>query len=388
MPSRLPLPSIAELRRAFHDGARGTLDRRGDTHDGSNFDDIAGVSAIIWSRQAQRDADLFRANYLSGARGADLTDRVQQRFGIARVLDTKGTGTVVLTRASASAGGGTFWQGTRIRVRSLDGRSESLAYAVAADTAVGSTALVAYVPIVAPATGDGYVLDTLTAGGIPPIIEDALWDPSWQVSRLTCAAGTPYESDKSLLSRALQAHSDTRVGYERIIVDTCRAQGAANVQLYRSSFAGPDNDFGLNSVYVGDSGFSATPTLIRKCIVALESVRVLGADLAVRAMASAPLDVTANVFLWDDPNQVDVVDVQGAIGSGLVGYFTGKDRGFSYRLDAMAGAMTRNTSLVQSVAFTSPTSDAPILQGTPPQPPLVLLKYQLRALSFSFKGPQ
>jgi hypothetical protein len=388
MPSRLPLPSIAELRRAFHDGARGTLDRRGDTHDGSNLDDIAGVSALLWSREAQRDADLARANYTSGARGAELTERVLKRFGVQRILDTKGAGTAVLTRTSTSAGGGTFWQGTRIRVRSLDGRSESLSYAVAADTNVSSTDKVAYVPIVAPAAGDGYVIDTQTMQGIPPIVEDALWDPSWQVARLTCAAGTAYESDKALLARALQGHSDNRVGYERIIEDTCRAQGAANVQLYRSSFGGPANDFGINSVYVGDTGFSATPLLIRKCIVALERVRVLGADLAVRPMAPAPLDVTANVFLWDDPSQIDVVEVQGAIGSGLVGYFSGKDRGFSYRLDAMAGAMTRNTSLVQSIAFVAPTSDVPVLQGTPPQPPPVLLKYQLRALNFSFKGPQ
>ncbi len=106
MPSALELPKISDLVKAFHDSVSGTKDKRADVRTGSAYDYIAGISGMIWSRESQRDQDLFRADYFDTATGNELTDRGLQVYGIPRVLDTFGTGLITVSRATTSGGAG------------------------------------------------------------------------------------------------------------------------------------------------------------------------------------------------------------------------------------------------------------------------------------------
>src|SRR5580693_466230 len=114
MPASEPLPTITDLLGVFGAGVVARTDPNADVRRGAVYDHFAGVGAILFSREAQRDRDLFRARYFDTADGADLTELVATRFGIARVLDGYGTGTALFTRDSPSAGAGTIWEGTRI----------------------------------------------------------------------------------------------------------------------------------------------------------------------------------------------------------------------------------------------------------------------------------
>ena len=82
MPSTQPIPTLADLRRAYSDGIVGQRERRADTHDGSAYDLLGGMSAMLFSRQAQRDRDLFRANYFDSAEAEDLSNRGLRLYSV------------------------------------------------------------------------------------------------------------------------------------------------------------------------------------------------------------------------------------------------------------------------------------------------------------------
>src|SRR5580693_2526382 len=140
MPASEPLPTITDLLGVFGAGVVARTDPNADVRRGAVYDHFAGVGAILFSREAQRDRDLFRARYFDTADGADLTELVATRFGLARILDTYGTGSAVLVRDSAAMGQGTVWEGTRILMSPPAPSAAAREYAVLEDTPVDATA--------------------------------------------------------------------------------------------------------------------------------------------------------------------------------------------------------------------------------------------------------
>ncbi len=386
MPSTRDLPTIPELVSAFHAGVRGTREKRADGHSGAVYDYIAGPSAILWNQEAQYTRDLFRSRYFDSAEGSDLTDRGRARFQIERILDTAGTGFATLTRASAAAGADTAWAGTRIRVPFFSGRTSSEAYAIAADYPIGATQTVAIVPIRATRTGEGVAVDT-TVTHATPQLDDTLSDTTWRATHLVCSDGTTFESAEVYRARVRQSQLDNRVGYAKQIIQACRDVGATNVALFRSDYGG--DDLGINACYVGDAGFSADLDLIRRVTVKLESVRVAGADLQVGGMDARRLRPSLIVNLWQDPSQFDLVTLRTILVSTLVRAFSGSSDGYSYRRDALAGAMAAVSESIQSVTFDVPTSDANVLTG-PGVFPVTLTRHTVAAsnITIDFQGPQ
>jgi uncharacterized phage protein gp47/JayE len=367
MSSTLAPPTIEELRQAFHASVRATRLRRADGRDGSVYDYLAGPSAILWSRAGQYVRDLFRAIYIDEAQGDDLTERIRALWGIDRVLDTYGPGYATVYRPTAAAGQGTFWRGTRIRVGSSY-------YRVREDTTVGASVLSAPIPIEATRYGAGVALTHA-----PGAVDDPVWDPSWTVPGVSCDDGTSFESRDAFLARARTERLDARVGYASAILTACKNAGASVVAAFPSTFAGEASDYGIGAVYVGDESFTGTPALVDACLLALERVRVLGAEIHVGAMTPAALTIEATVYLWDDPANFDQVLLTQALSGALVREFTGSTNGFSFTRDSLGGVMSRTTSAVQSAVFTTPSSDVAILTGSPPAFPLTLPRYQLSA---------
>src|SRR6185312_11844872 len=111
-----PQPTIDDFLTTYGQAIVGGKDEFADVREGSVYDYPGGVSSILWSREVQRDEDMFSSDYLDTAVGDDLTALVLDRFGIQRVLDAPGTGVADLSRPNANAGGGTVWAGTRIPI--------------------------------------------------------------------------------------------------------------------------------------------------------------------------------------------------------------------------------------------------------------------------------
>ena len=355
MPSNQPLPTVADLRTAFKNGLVGIQDEFADTITGSMYDVVGSIGAICFSKQAQRDQDLFDTGYFDAATGGDLTDLVLKRYGIARILDTYGQGSVQLQRAPGGVAG-TLWTGTRVLV-SGGAVVAPMAYVVAADTAVGAGQSLINLPVHAPRFGSGYAISAIA----PPYtisISDACFDGTFRCLSIQCLPGTDFEQDQYFKARVRAQRQTNRVGYIAPIVAACIAAGATNVALFPSYFgANSISDYGLNFVYVGDQNYNGTTALANKCMLALEAVRVAGADLQVFPMARTNLSVAATLYMYDSPgkfNQNATVDIASAI---MQQYFTGNANAFGFTLSGLAGAVQAAMPEVQKVVFTSPTAD-------------------------------
>jgi hypothetical protein len=352
MPSTDPLPTVAQLVQAATGSAsgaapsgalQGARNTYGDGRSGSMYNHPAGTAAVLFSREAQRDQDLFRDLYFDDATGWALTRYVQGRTGITRVLDAFGQGLAVLSRSSASAGSNTIYQGTRIQVAG----NTPFVYQVSADTLVGGTS--ATVPIVATVLGTGQALDA-TAG---LTFLDPTYDPLWEPVSLRCSDGTGFESAADYRARVRATQVNSRKGYIPFLVQACQDAGAAFVVPFASNFGLTDTDFtddaGLNAIYVADANYQFSPALINACTIALESSRVLGADLWVGGIVQTPVELVALVSLRDNPGKLPIVNIRRSCTQALLGYFASTTSGYTFKRMALGGAMSGSTPFVQTV---------------------------------------
>ena len=354
----MPLPPLSEFLGAFADGVHASRDAGADARRGSIYDQWAGAAAILFTREASADRDLFRAIAFDTAEGPKLETLARRRFGTEPVVATFGTGRATLARDDAARGEGMLFTGTRLAF--VRAGQSPVVFAIADNIDVAATTTRLDVPIRALRRGQGAAVDARVEPGTILRIDDPLWDPGWRVISLTCGEGTDAESPLALRARARDTRMRARKGYARAITDACVTAGAVNVALFASSYAGDDADVGLNFCYVGDAGASASETLVRRCQVALERFRVAGADLQVRPMMPAPVTARVVAHQWDEPSAFDANDVTRSIVASLLGYFDRRASAFGFALDAMSGAVMRASDAVQSVAFTQPTQSAAV----------------------------
>jgi len=380
MPSTKPIPTVSDFLRAAANAIRGRRDKRADTREGSVYEMILGPAAMLFARQVQRDRDMFRSVYNDAATGAQLSALILEKYGVERVEATSGTGTATLERASAAAGAGTIWAGTRVFLASST--TEVREFSVTADTTVSATAIAVEVPIRAAKPGRTAAI-SVTSG---LVVADPLWDATWTVTGLTCGEGTDFEDARALVARVRNSRLRARRGHEQAIVDACVAAGAVNVVAFASSFANTSPDPGFNAVYVGDGGYSASTSLVRACQVACEAARPIGADTYFGAMTPSSLSMELTVTLWDQPATFDQVALTQMIRDVIVHYFAVARNAYAYRRDAIAGAILRASSAVQAVTFTTPASDAAITLG---DWPATLTRYRVTAsdITVTLAGP-
>lgn len=387
MPATEPLPSIRELLAAAPGGVVGHRYPDADVRRGAVYDHFAGAGAILFSREAARDRDLFRAVYLDTAEGDDLAKLARLRYGARRTTPTFGTGTAMLTRPTLTAGAGTLWEGTRILVFGAAASCAPASYAIARDTPVDAATSAVSAPIRATRTGPGTAVDL--SGAAIARIDEPLWDPSWEVASLRCSDGTALESSAELRARARATQLLARRGYADAITRACVAQGATYVALFDSNFGasspllarGLERDWGLCHCYVADAGFTTPARLLRACTAALERYRVCGADLQVLGMQRVSLDVSAVVTLSDDPGRLPNVDV--ALRDALAAAFS--TTRYDYDLDELAGILASADRSVQTATFSTPLKSAGITLGGPM--PHVLARYDLGVVTLRYAGP-
>ncbi len=387
----IPAPTTQEFIDAFSSAIRGAKDKHADIRRGSRYETLAGVSAILWSRQAQRDTDLFRATRDESADDRDLTERMWRKYAIERREDTYGRGTAVFTRYAAYYGAGTIWAGTRIYLLPRDGQTEGKYYVVTRNTEVSSDKLVATdVPIRAEGVGLGWAISESALGAFR--LDDVLWDTAWTVTSLECSNGTVFESASEFKARVRQTLLDTRVGHRTAIVAACNVAGAASVVLFSSDFGGSSEDHGLNMCYVGDAGFTTTDGMIPACILALESVRVMGDNIQVLPMQQSTLTIRATVYLREDPSRYDRDYLYRQLSARIVQSMGGIEGGFTYSLEGLAGDMVVSSNDVQEVEFHEPSADGTVLSlsGGLLNFPTTLTRYRttLSDIHLTFAGPR
>lgn len=383
MPSLKPLPTVEDLRQAFHNAVRGIKDGEADNHAGSSYDHFAGVGAILWSWQAQRDQDLFESIYFDRATGQELTDYVDAHDGIDRFVDAYGVGTIIVNRSSTAGGAGTFWKGTRVQIFVNHGSNE---YEITSSVTVSSTDKTAVIPIRATFTGRNSKYSLYAPEPVAQFM-DPLWDNNWVVNGIDCGEGTSFEQAPEYRARVRIERKKRRVGYQDVILNLCKTVGAENVFLLQSNFAGEANDHGINVAYVGDSGYTTTDDLRYRTLIALEDIRVLGADLLVLPMQLSQLSFYLTLNLWDEPSKLNAYEIKRSASASVLNYFASSS-GFSYDLNTIAGNIRKlMPDVVQSVTFASPTSSQGILvSGAFPG---TLTKYEVQPgnISVSLNGP-
>lgn len=369
MPS--PEPTIRELVDVAGKAVSGGFDKNADFIRGSDYESLIGPAAVIWSRQAARDTDIFNAVNFNTADGDDLTDMAIRRFGKYRVLDTRGSGTAVLQRAAGGTAE-TIWAGSRLSVIGV----QSKVYRVTQDTAVVSTQLNIPVPIEFLTVGAGSTAHINNSGNNNAIrIDDVLKDQTWFVASLNCGEGTTFEKAADFRSRIRTERRDSRVGQGKALIAACKAAGAANVALFRSDYAGPTYDHSLNVCYVGDLGYSGSPALVKACTLALLKVRVAGDQLQVLPMAKTVQDVVADVYLYNSPALFDLARLERIHSSAVSQYLNGTSGRFVFSTDGIRGALARYTPEVQRVVLTTPSADVSIVSGPDKNFPAVLNRY-------------
>lgn len=354
MPSAKPLPTLAQMLRAKRTALIGERDRYGDPRSGALYDHVAGPMAVLLVREADGDADAFRAIYWDDAVGDDLTALIQGRTvspaypnGIERILDTYGQGTCKLGRTSAAAGAGTIWQGTRIAVPG----NPPLEYQVIGNPQAGSATTAMTVNVQALKIGSGSAIST----GNGLFFEDEVYDPLWTPLFLQCADGTDYEEAAAYRARARTLLAQQRNGYLTRLQQVAQSVGAfyvigiaSNQGLAVDDFA---DDGGVSAVYVADQNYAATPAMINAVTVALESCRVLGCDLWVGGVARTALQVQAVLNLVDDPGRLDLVPITRAATQALLAAFGPTGGGYVYKRAELQGALAQAHGAIQNAAI-------------------------------------
>lgn len=369
-------PTALELIAAASSAIKGLADKTADFIRGSDYEALSGPNAILFARQARRDTDLFNATKLHTSRGVDLTRLVKKRYGIDRLLDSRGVGTATLVRSTS--GDGALWAGTRIVILG----SQPKYFRLVADTPVDADQTRATVDIESMDIGPG----TTAVSAAPNLrIDNLLWDAGWTAASLTCSEGTRYETDSELIDRVRRTRRDARVGQTTAIQNACLMAGADKVLTFRSDFGGDDVDYGLNVVYVGNSGYVGSPELVRACMIALRSVRVLGDYMQVLPMARVEIPVVVDAYLIGPPATFDLPRLEVIHNAAIRQYLGGASGSFTFSRIGIGGAVGRPTPEVQRVSVATPVSDVGIQTGG--NFPAVLNRYIPTTVALRYHGP-
>jgi hypothetical protein len=375
-------PSIQDLLTAAARAVRGGANKAADYIRGSDFDVLAGVGAMIWSRISQRDTDLFKAVRFGTAEGKDLERLVKKRYGIDRIKDSYGTGTAGFERLTTTASSGTIWAGTRIRLRNADTGLSAL-YVVAQDTPVAAGQKHVDVRIRAGETGPGWKVSATSNLELV----DPIWDMTLLPVTLDCADGLVFEKAADFRTRVRALLLEDRRGHEAAIIDACESAGADRVVLFRSDYGGVDTDHGLNVCYVGGLGYTSSPSLVRACTAAARKARVAGDHLQVLPMTHTDLDITATVYLQDSPSSFDTQALYRANRAAVLRNIGGNDGDFTYTLAGIEAAISDSAEAVQEVVVTSPLVDASIVDASG-NFPSSLSRYVVRNVTLNYQPPR
>lgn len=368
MASNQALPTISELLDAFAVGAQ-SKHENADVHRGAIYDVGAGMGALVWSRVAARDREVFRGIYLDGCQKDALDYRIARLHGPGRIQPTRGSGVAIVKydylHGGAGSQTGTILKGTRL---SVSIGSTCNYYRVASDVElsdwfwdnsiqVDANGFVwLRLPIEADSIGSGVAIDTTST--IAAIRwEDELYNLTtslWVVDSIKCSDGTDGETDVEYLARYRSWKKSRKPGYSDAISRAMFAAGASKVALFESDFVDGE-DFGINRIFVGDSGYTASTALLNACRLALDSVVPFGNTTTVGSMILTPIEVTVQLNMMRAASRYSPDWVLPSAQKAVRRALSGSQSAYVFRQDSLRAELSQAFPELQSIDFASPT---------------------------------
>ena len=356
MPSHRPLPTLSEFDSAFHAAVHARREDS-DGHTGALYDYLGGVGALVFRGISARERDHARKIYLSGAKGADLDQRVLSRRGVTRNADQRGTGIAYMTRVGTA--GTTIWRWTRILV-SLEGQDPIIVRASSDYTVLPG---VTSIPLPVEQEISGLSADiSVVAVQCKRLELLDLLEESWTVTKLVCTAGQAYEKDEDYLARADDTVLEARVGYESAIEKACKDAGASRVALFRSDYTGDDT--GINNVIVGDAGGETPDALLLACRLALSGVSMVGANVQALPMTRQQVELAVSAELWQPMANQRSAEIEAA--NAILDYFKNRENPFVWKYSAIEAAALRGLSDVHTISVSGTAEPVLATLFTPP----------------------
>ena len=325
---------------------------------GSNINLVVGTSAILGQEIVKRGSDAMRGAFIDSARGAQLRRVVFDRTGLQAFPSTPATWDLVLTRAAATAGAGTYDAGSRITA------PDGTQYVTNSDVVFGATDLSKTVSVTASISGEAGNLPgttllsfvdqpfdaTLT---ISPAL-DAWGNPS------NAAGGTEEESDISLIGRARGFFPTLRRGilaaieYGALQVDGVAV--ATATEIVNPSGGYPAAWIRL---VIGDNQGAASSSMIQAVLDTLLQFRAGGipVDVMAGAVTYVPVEWRNLAFIAGYDQQLAESRVRAvcvAIGQYLP---PGPENGILFRSTLIAAARTVPGVVIGQDSLIDPLGD-------------------------------
>lgn len=315
----------------------------------------AGAMADASIRYA---AQKFKATFLDGAEGDDLTALVDDRYNLQRQPATAASVDVTFTRTSGGAGGTT---------------PAGFTVASTFDAAGNSVLFTANTPITWGAGDNGPHIVTCTASvlgkngnvsaGTVTRLIDAPFDTSIAITNAADAAGgNDEETDPELRTRARTFWTTLRKG-----VLAALEQGVLDgVAAVRTATATEDATTGAVTLVVADSNGNSNSQMISDSELVLEDWRAAGSEVTVIGGTQLLVSVTGTMVFRAGSGADPLVYaplVQAAIAARLAKYKQGE----TVYLDAIkAAAIAVDPDVIESFPISVPAADVvPTASQTP-----------------------
>lgn len=237
------------------------------------------AAAAMADKCLQESARLFRATYVDGARGDELTQLANDHWGLARFDAVLATGEVQFSRPSATAGAGTIPTGTVI---ATEPDVNGLSYRFLTDAPVAFGAADTG-PLTITVTAEVTGPDSNVAAGAVVRVIDNLFDGTITVTNaVVMTGGSVEETDSELRERLREFPSTLRRGTLSAL-----EFGAKQVASVKSATAVESAVSGTVQVYIADASGNASAQMISDVTAELNDWRCAGT--AVTVLAGAPL---------------------------------------------------------------------------------------------------
>jgi hypothetical protein len=215
--------------------------------------------------------DRFRATYLDGASGDDLTQLASDHWNVQRRDAVAATGQVTFSRATYANGAGSLDAGF-IVATAKDSQGRDVQYATDADAVFGATTLTVTVQATAVVAGAG---GRASAGTVVKTITTPFDSAITVTNGDKMAGGADAESDPDLRERVRRVPSTLRRG----TIDALE-YGALQVSSVKSAEAVEDGT-GITNVYVADVDGNSNDTMVDAVAAELENWRAAGSLVQV-----------------------------------------------------------------------------------------------------------
>jgi uncharacterized phage protein gp47/JayE len=236
-------------------------------NEGDITDMFMAAAAAMADRLTGYAADRFKATYLDGASGDDLTTLANDHWSIVRNPSVKAVGQVTISRASFAAGAGTYNAGS-IVATAKDSLGNDVQYTLDVDAVFGATDLTKTVNVTAVIGGIG---SNANAGTVVKLITPPFDNTLVVTNASPMAGGADEESDEALRERVRAFPSTLRRG----TLDALE-YGAKTVAGVAVAHAVEDST-GICYVYIADVNGNSNPTLVANVQTELENWRAAGA---------------------------------------------------------------------------------------------------------------